>query len=137
MLPRLSTVILFILIIFIAGCKDDSISQATMDNGKKVYNTYCLGCHMEDAMGVPRLNPPLAQSELLLNDKAKAIRIVLRGSEELNDKPDREYKNAMAALNSLTDQEIADVLTFARNSFGNKAPKITVSDVRTERAKLK
>ena len=137
MIPRLTAVILFILIIFIAGCKDDSISRATMDNGKKVYNRNCLGCHMEDAMGVPGLNPPLSKSELLLNDKAKSIRIVLRGSEELKGDPDRDYKNAMAALNSLSDDEIADVLTFARNSFGNKAPKITASDVRTERAKLK
>ena len=137
MIRQFGVGILFIIIIFIAGCKDDSISQATMDNGKKVYNTYCLGCHMEDAMGVPRLNPPLVKSELLLNDKVKPIRIVLRGSEELKGNPDREYKNAMAALNSLSDQEIADVLTFARNSFGNKASKITASDVRTERAKLK
>jgi len=119
-----------------AGCKEDSISQVTMDNGKKVYNAYCLSCHMEDAMGVPRLNPPLVKSELLLNDQAKAIRIVLRGSEELKDKPDREYKNAMPALSSLSDQEIADVLTFARNSFGNKASKITAADVKTEREKF-
>ena len=134
---RLGAGILFILIIFIAGCKDDSISKATMDNGKKVYNTYCLGCHMEDAMGVPRLNPPLVKSELLLNDKAKPIRIVLRGSEELKGNPDREYKNAMAALSTLSDEEIADVLTFTRNSFGNKAPGITDADVRKERTKLK
>ena len=137
MIRQFGAAILFIIIIFITGCKDDSISQATMDNGKKVYNTYCLGCHMEDAMGVPRLNPPLAKSELLLNDKTKAIRIVLRGSEELKGDPDRDYKNVMAALSTLSDQEIADVLTFARNSFGNKASKITASEVRSERVKLK
>lgn len=133
---RLSVAISFIVLLFIAGCDDDSISRATMDNGKKIYNTYCLGCHMEDAMGVPRLNPPLAGSELLVNDQGKSIRIVLRGSEELKSASDSEYKNTMAALNSLSDQEIADVLTFARNSFGNKAPKITEADVRKERTKL-
>lgn len=137
MILRFGPAIFFTLIIFIAGCKDDSISQATIDNGKKVYNIYCLGCHMEDAMGVPRLNPPLIKSELLLNDKAKSIRIVLRGSEELKGNPDREYKNAMAALSTLSDQEIADVLTFTRNSFGNKAPAIMEAEVRKERAKLK
>jgi|SRR5688572_14957397 len=129
--------ILFILIIFTAACQDDSISQSTMENGKKVYNIYCLGCHMEDAMGVPRLNPPLVKSELLLNDKAKPIRIVLRGSEELKGNSDGDYKNAMAALSTLSDEEIADVLTFTRNSFGNKAPRITEADVRKERARLK
>jgi len=108
-----------------------------MDNGKKVYDKNCLGCHMEDALGVPGLNPPLVKSELLLNDKAKPIRIVLRGSEELKGEPNRNYKNIMAALNSLTDKEIADVLTFARNSFGNKGPAITTKDVKTEREKIK
>ena len=137
MIRRRGAVILFILMTFIAGCKDDSIPQTTMDNGKKIYNVYCLGCHMEDAMGVPGLNPPLVKSELLLIDKAKPIRIVLRGSEELKDDPDRDYKNPMAALSNLTDQEIADVLTFTRNSFGNKAARITESDVKNERTKLK
>lgn len=137
MIRRPGAVILSLLMIFIAGCKDDSIPQATMANGKKIYNTDCLGCHMEDAMGVPGLNPPLVKSELLLNDKAKSIRVVLRGSEELKDDPNTDYKNAMAALSNLTDQEIADVLTFTRNSFGNKAARITESDVKNERTKLK
>lgn len=137
MIRELGVGILLTLFIFIAACQDDSISQSTMENGKKVYNTYCLGCHMEDAMGVPRLNPPLVKSELLLNDKAKPIRIVVKGSEELRSNPDREYKNTMAALSTLSDKEIADVLTFTRNSFGNKAAAITEADVRKERAKLK
>ena len=137
MIRRPGATVLLILIIFIAACQDDSISQSIMENGKKIYNTYCLGCHMEDAMGVPRLNPPLVKSELLLNDKSKPIRIVLRGSEELKGIPDSDYKNTMAALSILSDKEIADVLTFTRNSFGNKAPGITEVDVKTERAKLK
>ena len=128
---------LFLFVIFIAACIDDSIPQAAMDNGKRVYNTDCLSCHMEDAAGVPRLNPPLVNSKILLNDKAKTIRIVLRGSDELKDEPERDYKNTMAALSHLSDQEIADVLTFTRKSFGNKASKITANDVKNERAKLK
>ena len=126
-----------IALLFVTGCKDNSIFQAAMDNGKKVYDSYCLGCHMEDAMGVPRMNPPLAASELLLNDKTKPIRIVLRGSEELKAETDSEYKNIMMGLPTLSDQEIADVLTYARNSFGNKAPKINEADVKNERAKIK
>ena len=137
MIRVLAALNLFILAIFISACTDDSIPKAIMDNGKKVYKAYCLGCHMEDAAGVPGLNPPLVSSDLLLNDKAKTIRIVLRGSDELKDEPGRDYKNTMAALSHLSDQEIADVLTFTRNSFGNKASKITADDVKNERAKLK
>ena len=137
MIRGLAALSLIKLVIIIAACKDESIPQAAMDNGKKVYKTYCLSCHMEDAAGVPGLNPPLVNSALLLNDKAKTIRIVLKGSDELKDEPDRDYKNSMAALSHLSDQQIADVLTFTRNSFGNKAPKITANEVKNERAKLK
>ena len=137
MIRQLSVAILLIVVLFIIGCSDESISQKTMEKGKKIYNTYCLSCHMEDAMGVPRLNPPLAGSELLLKEKTKPIRIVLRGSEELKGETDSEYTNTMMGLGTLSDQEIADVLTYARNSFGNKAPKINESDVTNERTKLK
>ena len=129
--------VLFAILVVIVGCKDDSIAKTTMDAGKEIYRTNCLGCHMEDAMGVPSLNPPLIGSELLLKEKAKAIRIILRGSAELKDEPNKNYKNVMAALSNLTDQEIADVLTFTRNSFGNKAPAITPEEVKNERVKLK
>ena len=137
MIRQLSVAISLIVILFIIGCSDESISQKTMEKGKKIYNTYCLGCHMEDAMGVPRLNPPLAGSELLVKEKTKPIRIVLRGSEELKGETDSQYTNTMMGLGTLSDQEIADVLTYARNSFGNKAPKINESDVKNERTKLK
>jgi mono/diheme cytochrome c family protein len=129
--------LLLALFLFVVGCKEDAVSKAAMNNGKKVYDNYCLGCHMQDAMGVPGLNPPLAGSGLLLTDKIKPIRIVLRGSDELQDQPKRDYKNAMAALNTLTDQEIADVLTFARNSFGNKGTVVTADEVKQERANIK
>lgn len=137
MIHRLSAAIALIVILFIMGCSDESISQATMDHGKKIYNAYCLSCHMQDAMGVPRLNPPLAGSELLVKEKTKPIRIVLRGSEELKGETSGEYTNTMMPLSTLSDEEIADVLTFARNSFGNKAPKIKKADVKNERAKIK
>ena len=137
MIRQQATTITLIAVLFILGCKDDSIPKATMDEGKKIYDAHCLGCHMEDAMGVPSLNPPLKGSELLLADKMKPIRIILKGSEELKDRPDKEYKNIMATLSNLTDKEIADVLTFTRNSFGNKALKITEAVLKAEREKIK
>jgi len=137
MMQRRAVACLFLMIIFIAACNDDAISRATMDNGKKVYDRYCLGCHMENAMGVPGLNPPLVNSDLLLKDKAKSIRVVLKGSEELKGEPKTGYRNTMASLINLSDEEIADVLTFARNSFGNKASAVSSTEVKTERANLK
>lgn len=137
MISRLAGAMLLVAFVFFGGCKEEGIPKATMDNGKKVYDKYCLGCHMEDGMGVPGLNPPLVKSRLLLNDTTRPIRIVLRGSDEIRDEPKTGYKNIMAALSNLTDAEIADVLTFTRNSFGNKASLITEEDVRKERARIK
>ncbi len=130
------TIILLVSVLIVA-CNSNSISQATMDHGKQVYGKTCLGCHMESAKGVPGLNPPLINSELLLKDKSTPIRIVLRGSEELKKLPKREYKNVMASLSNLSDEEIADVLTYVRNSYGNKAPAISADEVKTQRDKLK
>lgn len=136
MVRLLIVAIILIVCLCIIACNSDSISQATMDHGKQVYGKNCLGCHMESAKGVPGLNPPLVNSELLLNDKSTPIRIVLRGSEELKGLPGRDYKNVMASLSNLSDEDIADVLTYVRNSYGNRAPAISANEVKTERDKL-
>lgn len=117
--------------------RQPTIPQAVMARGKVVYDKACLSCHMDNGMGVPRMNPSLVQSKYVLGTKTKMIRIVLRGSEEFKNDPDREYKNTMAALPQLSAQEIADVLTYVRNSFGNKASRVTVGDVKYVQARMK
>ena len=126
-----------VVLIFIVGWKQNPVPKSTMDRGKKVYDLYCLSCHMDNAMGVPRLNPPLVKSPLVMKTKTKPIRIVLRGSDELESEQERDYKNTMMPLSNLTDQQISDVLTFIRNSFGNKGSVITVGDVKYVRARTK
>jgi mono/diheme cytochrome c family protein len=120
-----------------AGSPQPSIPKVIMERGKAVYEKVCLSCHMDNGMGVPRMNPSLVKSKYVLGTKTKMIRIVLRGSEELNDDPERDYKNTMAAIPNLTDQEIADVLTYVRNSFGNRASMITAGDVKYVKARIK
>jgi len=113
------------------------VPKATMDRGKVVYDKVCLNCHMDNGMGVPRMNPSLVKSKYVLGTKTKMIRIVLRGSEEFQGDPEREFKNTMAAIPNLTDQELADVLTFIRNSYGNKATVVTSGDVKYVKSKMK
>jgi mono/diheme cytochrome c family protein len=117
--------------------KQPSVLKEKMQRGKKVYALVCLTCHMEDGMGVPRMNPALSKSKLVAGKKTKLIRIILRGSEELKDDPTRKYRNQMAAHDHLTDQQIADVLTFVRNSFGNNGSEITPGDVKYVKASVK
>lgn len=112
-------------------------AQDTMARGKKVYETYCLPCHMADGGGVPRMNPPLSKTVYVLGDKKRLIGIVLNGMDEPLEIDGETYSNVMAPHAFLKDQEIADVLTYVRNSFGNKAPAITAEEVKVVREEKK
>jgi mono/diheme cytochrome c family protein len=110
--------------------------RLSMDSGKKVYSLQCVTCHQADGLGVPNLNPAL-NSKKIMGDKNKLIGIVINGSathEEING---IIYNNTMAPNPGIKDQEIADVLTYIRNSFGNKVSMVRVSDVKSVRSKLK
>ncbi|WP_407521173.1 cytochrome c [Lacibacter sp. MH-610] len=111
--------------------------QPIMQRGKKVYDTYCLTCHQADGAGVPRMNPPLIKTTYVLGDKKRLINIVLKGFNESVEINGDYYDNPMPAQPQLTDQQVADVLTYVRNSFGNKGTAITLAEVKAERAKLK
>lgn len=113
------------------------IDKATMERGKKVYIQYCIACHQVDGGGVPGLNPPLEKTAHVLGSKTKLIRIILKGMNTHEEIDGETYSNIMAPHNHLTDQQIADVLTYVRNSFGNKAIAITPGDVKYIRARTK
>jgi mono/diheme cytochrome c family protein len=109
--------------------------KASMQRGKKVYDTYCLTCHQADGAGVPRMNPPLNKTTYVLGDKKRLINIILKGFNEAVEINGDYYDNPMPAQPQLTDQQIADVLTYIRNSFGNKASIVTVAEVKAMRVK--
>lgn len=109
--------------------------KASVKRGEKVYTKVCLPCHMADGGGVPNMNPPLIQTSYVLGDKTKLIGIVLHGMNERVPIDGDYYSNNMAPHNDLTDQQIADVLTYVRNSFGNKASAVTPTEVKQVRLK--
>jgi mono/diheme cytochrome c family protein len=113
--------------------------KAAMARGKTVYESTCLACHQHDGSGVENMNPPLVKTKWVLGDKKALTKIVLKGLQggEIVIDGDK-FHNPMPPMEStLTDQEIADVLTFVRNSFGNKASMVTLAEVKAMRAKLK
>ena len=117
------------------GVLQNGGAKASIDRGKTVYATYCLSCHQLDGSGVPRLNPPLKKTKWVLGDKKKLIGIVLNGMDELIEIDGEEYENVMPAQAFLKDDQIADVLTYVRNSFGNKASVVTPAEVKALRGK--
>jgi mono/diheme cytochrome c family protein len=110
---------------------------ATLADGKKVYMQYCVTCHMADGAGVPNMNPPLIKTTYVLGDKTKLIQIVLNGFNEDVEINGQTYSNNMPPHNFLKDQEIADVLTYVRNNFTNKASRVKLAEVVQQRAALK
>jgi mono/diheme cytochrome c family protein len=109
--------------------------KASMLRGEKVYKATCIACHQEDGLGVQRLNPPLVKTKWVLGDKKALAKIVLKGLKggEIEIDGD-DFHNPMPPMEAqLTDQEIADVLTFVRNSFGNKASAVTLAEVKAAR----
>ena len=110
--------------------------KASIERGKSVYETYCLSCHQADGSGVPRLNPPLSKVKYVTGDKKELITIILNGLDKEIEINGEFYNNVMAPHNFLKDQEIADVLTYVRNSFGNKASAVTPAEVKTVRTAL-
>ena len=118
-----------------AQTKKQPSSQASIKRGQKVYETTCIVCHQKNGRGVPRLNPPLVKTEYVLGDKSRLVQIVLKGLNQPIEVEGETYNNIMPSFAQLTDEQIADVLTYVRNSFGNKASAVTVAQVKAERAK--
>jgi len=106
--------------------------KVSYNAGTKVYNNYCATCHMTDGRGVQDLNAPLVKTNFVLGDKTRLIGITLKGISgvEINGE---KYSNAMPSQSFLNDQQIADVLTYIRNSFGNRASAIKPSEVAAAR----
>jgi mono/diheme cytochrome c family protein len=119
------------------SAKPALITAAVMANGKKIYSQYCLPCHMADGAGVQNMNPPLTKTSYVLGDKNRLIKVILNGLSDGAEIDGETYTNVMAPHNFLKDQEIADILTYIRNSFGNKASAITAAEVKTARAAKK
>lgn len=105
--------------------------------GQKVYMRVCVGCHEPRGDGRPGIYPSLVRSPWLTDDADTAIRIVLLGIDGPIESGGIRYQSVMPGVGvTLTDQEIAHLLTFCRKSFGNDAKAVVVEDVARVRASL-
>src|SRR5262245_19207316 len=110
----------------------DKKLQESMKRGKEVYTLNCQNCHMENGQGLEGVNPPLAKTTYL-KDSRKNIDIILNGQTGDVMVNGKKYNAIMNPMNYLDDQQIADVLNYVRNSWGNKYPIITPAQVKAER----
>lgn len=113
------------------------IDPAVMEKGKAEY-ALCQACHGADGNGVPGLAPPLAGSEWVVGPVENPIRIALRGlGGPIKVKGvDYNLPAPMMAVAHLSDEQLSAVLTYVRNSFGNKASAVTPDQVKAFRGEV-
>jgi nitrite reductase (NO-forming) len=107
--------------------------EIQMERGKKVFLSSCFACHMATGEGLPGVFPPVANSDFLKADKDRAIRIVTRGLSGPVTVNGKTYNNMMPPQ-ALDDAQVADVLTYVMNSWGNDYGTVSTSDVKRARA---
>jgi nitrite reductase (NO-forming) len=102
-------------------------------DGKTLFESNCASCHQTTGLGLPGSFPPLAKSDFLMGRQDMGIGILLHG---INNEPitvnGNHFQGVMPNL-SLTDDQVASILTYVRNSWGNKSAGIKASDVKKVR----
>ena len=98
--------------------------------GAGIYSGFCAKCHREEGRGKPPKFPPLSGSSIVLSENASSlIRLMLEGGRGPRTKTGPKPEKMPGYAEKFTDREIAEVLTFIRNSWGNKASPVTTRDV--------
>ncbi|MDN5210821.1 PQQ-dependent sugar dehydrogenase [Fulvivirgaceae bacterium BMA12] len=116
---------------------NDNMDKVVAKAGQKVYNFYCGSCHQRDGKGDGNRFPPLNGSEWVTDDKWRLLEITLKGMEGPITVKGQPYDGIMPPHNHLTDEELSQVLTYVRKSFGNDASRVTTREVRWVRRRLK
>ncbi|MBX3255123.1 MAG: cytochrome c [Chitinophagaceae bacterium] len=125
-----------LLVLLSLGPDQSKPPRDVMERGRAVYDAECSGCHRQDGLGTPQLNPPLVKTKWVLGPKHKLIQIILNGAAGPIEVDGDTYHDPMLPNRYLSDQQVADVLTYVRNSFENKAIAVTPAEVKKVRSAL-
>ncbi|WP_437290848.1 c-type cytochrome [Sorangium sp. So ce406] len=119
------------------GSLGSGVTADDLAQGGKIYYRSCTSCHQARGEGKPGRYPPLVGTSWLLDDAETPIRLLLLGATGPMEVNGVVYNDVMPNLGvTLSDEEIALVLTYVRSSWGNSAPAITKDDVARVRASL-
>ncbi|HMB55935.1 MAG TPA: copper-containing nitrite reductase [Arenimonas sp.] len=102
--------------------------------GGALFNGTCSVCHQPTGTGIPNVFPPLAKSDFLAADTHRALGIVLNGFSGPVTVNGNNFNSVMPPMSQLNDDEVANILTFVLNSWGNKGGRVSAADVARVRA---
>ena len=115
---------------------NDNLEKEELAGGAKVYSIYCGTCHQRNGQGASGRFPPLANTKYVTGDKNLLISIVLKGMEGPLEVNGEQFNGTMPQHSFLGDEEVANVLTYIRQNFGNKASAVTKDEVASVRKAL-
>lgn len=101
--------------------------KESIERGNEIYTDFCMSCHLPNGEGVKNVYPPLAKSDYLIKKREESIRGIKYGLEGEIVVNGITYNSNMAAL-GLSDDEVADVMNYITNSWGNKNNKIVTEE---------
>lgn len=97
--------------------------EQSIADGKEIYNDFCVQCHLDNGEGVSGVFPPLARSDYLLSNVEMSIRGLKYGLSGPIVVNGEEY-NGIMQNQGLDNLEIADVMNFILNNWGNESKEI-------------
>src|SRR5213078_2122451 len=97
--------------------------------GEALFAGTCSVCHQANGAGLPGVFPPLAKSDFLAADVARATRVVLHGLNGKVTVNNQDYNSVMPPMTQLNDDEVANILTYVMNSWGNTGGRVSKDEV--------
>ena len=109
-------------------------SDEQMKRGLAVYARTCIACHQPTGMGLPPVFPPIANAPIVVGNPELPIKFILQGLMGPITVGGMTYNSMMPPVVGVTDGDIADVLTYVRQSFGNQGNPVSADQVKAVRA---
>lgn len=118
-----------------SGAEEPATAGTTEERiafGERVFTQNCAACHQATGLGIPPAFPPLAGSDFLNADKGRAIDALLQGLQGEIQVNGQTYNGVMPAL-ALSDDQVANVLTYVYSQWGNSGQTVAPAEVRARR----
>jgi nitrite reductase (NO-forming) len=120
---------------FLAAAAVAAPDADSMKRGQAVYSRTCIACHQPTGMGLPPVFPPLAGSEWIAKSASIAVRNIVNGMMGPVTVKGVTYNSMMPPVAGLSDKDIADVVTYVNNSWGNTGASVTEDEVKAIKKK--
>jgi mono/diheme cytochrome c family protein len=104
--------------------------------GQRLYGVHCLSCHQSDGGGVPNMQPAIAGGTWVQGDARALALFVMSGGFDSASRKESDSGNVMPPFRQLADADLAEILSYIRQKFGNGASAVSAADVAEARKSL-